>query len=531
MPSSAVYVNLPIATDGLNTEIEPTTVNVAYSPFMKNFIVEPWGIRKRMGYTQLGSNLPLSGTGGALISYTDARGTTHLIALTTTKAYHYNSSSDEWDDITPAAGNFTGDVDNIWAFCVAHDTSEFSNNGGTALIITNNVDDLQYFEGHSDDKFKVLSHGYPSFSHCKEVAEFWNHLFLINYNNGANNVRSLAFASAGDVDNFSDGTSGGATLTDSVGELLRPAKLGQDMILYSAESIAVARYYGQPVIFEFPSVIYKTSIIGQRALVALDNVHYFLGKNQEIYAYAGGTYLTSIGLEVNGYLFDMLDSTKTARIVAGRDVSKRCVYFAIPRSGEDYPKAVFAYNYYRKHWEYHEFADSVRALAVFSNQYTWYCDDARWADEYCDEQSFYCDASSGQSGYSLACFITDDGYVMQLDDTGGQDDDANIACEYQSLDATVDKEEHFGRWEWVSFVAKADISNSTVQVFYSTDGGETWTELSDSPVSLSSDWTTYRLPLDVVSRRIRFKLYQYSDKDIKLRSAIRCKVVLLTERD
>lgn len=675
----AVSLSMPVALGGLDASIDPTEPG-PYSPYMKNMIVEKDRVRKRMGYSQLGSNLPLSGIGAASISYTDARGTNHIIELTTTHAYEYNTSNDTWSVITPndeleacesgwtqgsgdtvaydatdfikgskslkvtlAAGRsdgdllaykdissvdasarteisfwiksstdlaagaleivvsesnhasgektgtyveclstvltadkwthvsltktlssynavisvslfanaalasglivrvdditactcFTGGVDNIWAWCLATDTTAFANNGGTALVISNNVDDLHYFEGHSGNKFAVLVHGYTNFANCKDLAEFWNHLFILNYNNGANNIRSLAFAVAGNLDDWSSAGSGGTTLTDSTGKILRAAKLGYELILYSDETITIGKYYGQPTVFAFPTVVYQIGLAGQRALHILNNMHYFLSSDQQVYRYTGGTNLVPIGDRVDNLLFSQLDATKWARVVTGRDIGGHKLYFAIPRAGEDYPRALYAYSYrmQRLPWEFHEFADDVRGMAELSNQYTWYCDDTRWTDEYCDEVNFYCDASAGQSGYPLACFITSDGYVMQIDDSDGQDDDADIECEYQTPDFTIDREEHKGRWGWVSIVAKADIANSTVALYYSTDSGTTWTELTNSPISLTSTWTTYRLPVDVLARRIRYRPYQNSDGDFQIRGSVKTRAILQPARD
>jgi hypothetical protein len=45
-----------------------------------------------------------------------------------------------------------------------------------------------------------------------------------------------------------------------------------------------------------------------------------------------------------------------------------------------------------------------------------------------------------------------------------------------------------------------------------------WTTLTDSPITLTQAWTEYRLPLDVVGRRISFRLVQNDgSKDLQIR--------------
>jgi len=535
MPTTPIYKYFRVPIAGINRDTEPTQFGeTPYSPYMKNAIIELSKIRKRRGYSQLGSaSLPLSGVGMELINYRDATGDTHLIALTTTKAYLYDTANDTWDDITPLSGDFGGGVDNRFSWCRATDTAEFPNNGGDALLISNGVDDVYAYEGDAGDKFAVLAHLFPSFASVDEIQEFWNHLFFLNYNNGSQAVRGLAFADAGNVDTWSSGTSGSTTLTDSLGDISRVKKLGPYMIIYSEASITVCRFYGGDTIFEFPTLVYETGLLSPKAIWDSVNVHYFLGTDQKIYGYFGGTELQQVGDRIEDALFAELDVSKKAKIATGHDISRRKIHFFYPRSGDTYPIASYAMNY--KHpglpWEYHEFADTVRDFSTFESFYSWYCDDTDKKDLYCDEQAFYCDDSYGQTAYPLAVFLSDDGYIFKLDEATGYDDATAIEFELQSPEFTIDAEETFGRWLWFSFTAMSAVASSTINVYYSTDSGTTWVELTDSPVSLTTDWVTYRLPLTVSSRRIMFKIYQNSAKDVQLRGLLRCKVVPSTDRD
>lgn len=682
MPDT-IYKVAPVPTMGLNTDDEPTKFDGAFSPYMKNVIVEKTKARKRRGYSQLGSSgLPLDGIGMELINYRDATGDTHLIALTNTKAYLYDSSNDTWGEITNtitidgcesgwAAGTgvyvihtseagqfirgsysmaavntgsindgdiiaykdvssvnvsshthisfwvqsdrglaagalevvvsesnhasgektgtyvvcetpelaanqwtqvtlekslsafdvvisvslfanatlpdltilhldaisadtcFTGGIDNRFSHCIATDDEEFPNNGGTALLISNGVDDVYAYEGDPGDKFAVLSHLFPSFGNVKEIEEFWNHLFFINFNDGSNHVRALAFADSGNVDTWATGTSGANVLTDTRGDLLRAKKLGPYMILYSEKSITLCKYYGGDTIFAFPTLVYETGLLAAKTVWDFVNVHYFLGTDQKIYGYYGGTDLLPVGKRIEADMFAAIDVSKKARIVTGLDVGRHRIVFFIPRSGDTYSQVGYALGYIRQGlpWEYYEFANTVRDYSTFENYFAWYCDDTDKKDLYCDEQSFYCDDSYGQTDYPMAVFITHDGYVMKIDEATGQDDGTDIVFELWTSEFTVDDEETLGRWLWFSFTAMSGVASSTVAVYYSVDSGTTWVELTDSPVSLTTDWATYRLPLTVLGRRIIFKFYQDSSKDVQLRGLFRCKVSPQSERD
>lgn len=688
MPELAEYITvpIPIARNGLNRDLEPTSLKGEFSPNMKNMVVEPSRIRKRLGYSLVGSNLPLQGVGMELIQYTDARGTAHQIALTTTCAYEYDTGTRQWlplmkdtqmqdceletewtagtditrskvtdqkegtyslkmlatdaiaagakiastttfddsadlstygatshvsfwfkaskagvqitvhvkdadtdievlsvaatvadtwyhvtkavtlagittatsleidtetalvaddwilvDDIR-ARGGFAGASTNRWSHTVVTDTTLFTNNGGDALLITNGVDgDVYYYEGHSGDYFKpsidhasvdAVGFDYSSFGNVEEIIEFWNHFFYINYTETYQQARSLAYADLGDIDDWSGGTSGAHTLTDTIGNLMRAKKMGSDMILYSAQSITTCRYLGSPIIFMFPTFVYESGLFAAKALWDFVDMHYFIGTDQKIYGYAGGQHLFPIGDSIEESFFSELDVSNKDQIVAGLDSGRHKLYFFFPSASDSYAHHYYAVNYKRKDlpWEYGYFSHSVRDFSLFSSTHIWYCDDDEYKDLYCDEVDIWCDSSYTQSGYPVPIFLTDDGYVYMLDERTGKDGDSNIEGVYETEDVTVDMEEHFGRWIWFSFIAMSVFPDATVDVYYSTDGGDTFTLFHDSPVSLECDWAPHRIPLDVVTRKIRFRFVS-SSKDLQLRDSFHAKVRILSDRD
>lgn len=678
---SLITIPIPIARGGINKDVEPTSLEGVFTPHMLNMIIDPSRIRKRLGYSKLGLNLPLSGTGMKLLEYIDARGTIHTLAFTTTHAYEYQSSTDLWLQITPsidlegcddgwtqgsgdtiaydtddfiresgsleitlvaqrvdgnqlaykdissvdvtsmarigfwikssialaanaleivisesnhatgektgtyvevlttalavdtwkfvsvakalspdynaviscsiyanatiasgtvirlddirAYNELTGNVDKPISCSLATDTNEFGDNGGLAQVISNQADDLLYYEGDSGDVFATLVHGYAGFVNCVSIAEFWNHFLLINFNSGNQNVRSVAWADVGDIDDFSDGTSGLSYLTDSSGKIIRASKLKADLILYSTRSITTCRYHGGSIVFLFPTLIYRTGMLTSESIVELLNLHQFIGSDQRIYEYVGGSQLRPIGKNIERSFFSELDISKKARIICGYDEALDRSYFCFPRAQDTYAKAAYCLNLGQpeKPWEYFEFADDIRSFAMHENQINLYCDSARFSGIYCDEASFYCDASFGEANYPIMITISNDGYVFQHDEAFGKDDDANITCEYQTQDLTVDKEKHFARWEWFTFVAKSVLAGGTVSVYYSDNDGVTWTEFDDSPVTLTTAWSVSSLPLDNVSRKIRYRFYQNSSADLQIRDDMHTSFVLETSRN
>jgi hypothetical protein len=558
-------INLPIACNrgvdspgGVNLRDDSVGFAGRFSPYVKNMVVEPTRIRKRLGYTKVGANLPLAGAGTGLFEYIDNIGTKHFIATTTLACYEYDASSNLWLEISPDSA-LTGDVDDVFRGGVVTDVGLFTGNGGSALVLTNNIDDLIAYEGHSGSKFETLIHSYTSFASCIDLQEFWNHLVLLGVTDSTYHARQLDWADFADADDWSGGTSGSTVLTDSVGALMRAVKLGPYMVLYSERSISLCQYGNVDVVFVVPTLVYGTGLLCRDAVWGDANSHRFVGSDLKLWRYDGGSLLTRIGDVVDTELFRRLNYSVKQRVRCGYDPARQKFIVAFPRASESYAKALFVQSVGLpgEPWEYHEFADDVVAIASLEAIVEAYCDaftygvtvllgvdglqvlgaDGNpiviagsstgetnpWANLYCDEVAAYCDDPLGQTGVPTCCFATSDGYVYKLDESTGYDDDAEIECEYQTEDVTVDMEHSFGRWQWFSFTARS-VLGGTVDVSYSTDCGETWVALVDSPVTLSASWTTHRLPLSVASERVRFKLWQHSSKDLQLRGVFRVQV-------
>jgi len=121
----------------------------------------------------------------------------------------------------------------------------------------------------------------------------------------------------------------------------------------------------------------------------------------------------------------------------------------------------------------------------------------------------------------IPTFISSDGYVYKITDSTGKDGDEDIEAVYDTMDYTADFEEHYFRIAWVSFNLMSSLPSSTIDIYYSIDGGITWEEVDtdvDVASGISNKWEQLRIPIDVVTQKIRFRIYQNSAKDIQIRS-------------
>lgn len=453
--------------------------------------------------------------------------------------------------------NFTGGLANRWSYTIVTDMNKFTKKSGSALMLTNNVDGIFYYEGEVGERLKRFTYIDAADGKTKEpgiareIIEFWNCLFLCNFQlQSFRDVRSLLHSSAGNVSSWlGAGTSGSYVLTDSRGEIRRVVKLGANIVIYSSNSITIGRYYGGLTPFAFPTMVYETGLISDKAVWDSVNVHFFLGNDQRVYAYYGETHLVPVGQRIEETLFGQMDVEKLNTIVTGLDIGRHKLHFCIPTPDVDFPRAAYTLNYKREElsWEYHYFGDSIRDFGVLVATLTWYCDEPPFTfskndetdsrDVYCDKVAIYCDESYGQQGYDTTCFISaftvdnkDYAYVYEMNNINDKDDDKEIDFELHSPDFTVDAEENFARWQWLSITAKADIANSKIDIQYAVENNLSDWHYVSKDLELSDNWKTYRLPLDVDARVIRFRILNYSG-DVQLRGLFKTKVVTRTERD
>lgn len=131
-------------------------------------------------------------------------------------------------------------------------------------------------------------------------------------------------------------------------------------------------------------------------------------------------------------------------------------------------------------------------------------------------------------------FITDDCKLFQLynfeDSTSFKMNTADIPCEYQTEDITIDDEFSFARWEEFSFTARSSIAGASVAVEYSIDNGASWKPVNESPVYLSTSWETNLVHFDVVSRVIRMRFVQTS-KDLQIKDDMFISFIAESEKE
>ena len=430
---------------------------------------------------------------------------------------------------------FTGGATDRWSHDIINDANEGWQNA-TAILLSNGTTDEPYtWDGQLSTGLVILDTDtdFSTLASVKEVAQHYDHLCFYDFNDSVQRVRSHKWTDIGDTNNWvTSGTYGEKILTDSRGKLQRAKRLRSDIVLYSDLSITTQRYVGSPDIFKHDTLVVETGLFAPKALWDSALVHYFLGTDQKFYMYAGGGDLLPFGQLVEEEFFANLSVADKASIVFGYDQGKHKLYIFYPDRTQT-PADTYAQSYYALNikdtpptWEAGRLADTVRDFSVFSNQTEYTCDGIFFAGVSCDDDSekslMRCDLAIAQEAYPTAVFISSDGNVFQLGRSSGLHNATTIECIVETGDFTIvagSQKTSFRAHEYSFNACCAESKSKTaeVSVYYSTDYGDTWSEFTESPVTLSTVWTEHRLQFDVKDTQVRWKYVQNSKTDFQLR--------------
>ncbi|KKL25349.1 hypothetical protein LCGC14_2406230, partial [marine sediment metagenome] len=174
---------------GLNLGLPADLITDIELAAAENVFFQDGFIKTRYGYSDFGSNLPLSGTLIQIDQFKDFNETTWLFALTDKNIYRWDSSNTEWDiwpgpnDVDTAYGSgaygeklyggpgaglygsglygaglygqsnqFAGDDSDFWSFDFIQDVTESQ----PWWVATNNTDPVIVFKGGSNTSWEEL---------------------------------------------------------------------------------------------------------------------------------------------------------------------------------------------------------------------------------------------------------------------------------------------------------------------------------------------------------------------------------------
>lgn len=473
---------VPLPVKGLDYRKPGWELEQGYAPNSQDFWIYKREGRKRKGYADYGSNLPLTGSGAvaAITEFETFAGTNYLLAITVDDVFKYDPSTDNWGSLS---ASLSGDIDYPISF------TEMNNN----FIFTNYIDEIKKWTGSGN----VAALGGASAYKAKVVKQFYNHLFLLHTTESGTPVpQRVRWSDVGDPEDWSTGDAGSNDLVDVPGWIVGAELLADHLVIYKEDSIILCDWSGGTSIFSFTNKILGTGLYAQNSLVYLKDRHYFLG-NDNVYAYDGSNILYEIGNAIKDELFTTINAEYKDRIFAFKSDQYRQYWLCVPTTTA-YPDTAWVYNWEEKSWL--KFKLSITAGGFYSAQVlsTWDAITSTWndIDSMWDDKIF-------ADVFPALLFGSSDGYIRQFDYLSTNDGASAIDGYFETPDYIVKEEKSdralIGRWLGVKFYAQGD----EVTISYSTDEGTNWT--ATTAVTLAATWDEYTVPFDVTSDKLRLR--------------------------
>jgi len=198
----------------------------------------------------------------------------------------------------------TGDVQDIW------DTATFvapdDGTGDDLWFATNGVDYPVTWDGNAD---QVVSRSALAFK-CKELNVYKNMMIYANLVMDGGDSRPTTFINS-DIQKpltIATGLAGEFRAHSGTDQILAMANLGDNLAIYSQDTVTLTQFVGDPLIFVFRDVSNGIGILGQRMLANFGDYHEFLAADSQ-YLFDGAT-INEVGKQVWRDVLNDRDQTR-----------------------------------------------------------------------------------------------------------------------------------------------------------------------------------------------------------------------------
>ncbi len=306
--------------------------------------------------------------------------------------------------------------------------------------------------------------------------------------------------------NPEDWTAAGAGANDLVSELgsdsiMTADNVGNGVAIYGQRHVVMQEYKGS---FSNPYSFRRRLNIGvpsARLVGRLESTHVFVGSDNDIYEYAGGLAIRSIGKPIRADLFDRINPEYIERAFIVVAKENREVEFHFPTGTGATPDNYWVYNYEDKTWSERSRSYTSHGF-YFSNAslkwsdmtgYTWASISGTWS-------STFLRATTPLVLYGDASGVVSKGDPLTKDLNG-----VAVDSYFDTKDFVVGERYTETTTYWACLTVEA--KGQDFDLYYSTDYGQTYTLVpgADS-VSLTETWGKVRIDFEIYSPAVRFRL-------------------------
>lgn len=465
--------------EGLDYSAPSTFINYR-NGFPVNMRVLQGDLRKREGASQLGTDT-IVGANGILHQgiYPQDDETIKILRMSKSNIEVYNTGTDSWDDITGTA--LIGGDNDYFDDAVAQNT----------YISTNSlINNIRKWAGTGNT---ALLGGNPP--KCKFLEYLSPYLIAGFTDLGLGRHQKAQWTDTGNIEVWSGGNSGSALLRQHGGSPMRGLKnLNEVCVSYMKDAIYLGRNVDTTEVIKWDLAETGSGLMAHRAVVDFNGRHYYMGLDD--FKVFDGVRSESIGKSVRDYVFPFRNTNKEAGNFALLIPEYEEVWFFVIMSGKTYPQDIWKYNYRYGFW-YQDTCSNYRTAVQ------WYQQGSTTIDQMVgtiDAQAQRIDDFLSLTNSPLYVYGSSDGKSYKLDRTTNNDAGVLVDAKYDSIDFKGSRFEQQSRWLQLDFWAKG---SGTLRLFYSTEYGINWKSITN--VTLTSEFKRYRVFLDVLSERIRFR--------------------------
>lgn len=487
MPKNQVVFQIK----GLNLDNPPEWLADGYSPNLLNITLEKNVLRKRWGTTLIGDVLA-GGNPEVMGGFELLRQSTrHTVRVGRVKVEKLNKVTEAWADIT--GSDLTGTASDPISFA----TPLLS--GYPILVFTNGVDAIQKYTGTGT--CASLGGSPPKAKYLLALDEY---LILANVDDGNERSSRVQWCDTGDPEAWTGGNSGSKDLKNEAEVITGIARFKTYAAVHKENAIYLGYKVSSSTVLKFDHLTVTGTICnntiqnlpnGLQIYLSLDGIRLFNGISSDL-----------IQSPIIEELRQTLNPEKVGLCWSVLVEELDEYWVGVPLSGQDYPETVIKYNYITGAVFKDEYSNCTTAFK-YTNEadltwddmtITWEEATARWND-------------SAFSNLFKRVMVNDSsGYSYYSDKSVNDDNSVAIDSYFETKDYITGNLGEFARWglnesEKPSMEVWAKGNNITVA--YSTDSGQTWTDIST--LALDSDYPADDSPLvlyyDVLSTKIRFR--------------------------
>jgi hypothetical protein len=356
------------------------------------------------------------------------------------------------------------------------------------------------------------------YHYCKRVLSFDDHLLLFHTYEEANAnewveffqrfrwSNTAHFTASEDWDDNNTTGAGYQDIKTDFGSILNADVLISHVCIYMDKGIVACYRTGtSSAPFYIETKIPGLGLYAPRLLANNGTSHFFVGTDENIYRYYGGTDIEPIGDKIKTEFFSNLNRTQSGGYAYAdrawafvlQDIE--AVIFAIPTgSGNIDPTLFYIYFWRERRWERWDYADTICGMGNYERP-----------------------ASTAVS--NMPIFSDGEGWAYQLDYSSTNDDATAIDASVETYDVIVDLKSNW-RTGKLWYEASGDGAASSVRVAISTDGGATFTDGNGGADgtyqtdTIGTGWDCYILNFNTTGYVNRFKFRNLTaSQKLKLR--------------